>query len=178
VYAAVAARIARRRVSAPRAAGPAGRLRFELLGIGGLARQWLYGAFAVLFMMPAVFGPQQAGPVRKLLRSCPLTAIGVVSSGVYLWHETWIQEVRRWLHMPLFRCSFVLLTLLVVGLSVVTAAVSYVAVEGPCQRFGHRRPAGLVGLVGLSDERHPADVRGVQAETGGRRSAHGWACSS
>jgi peptidoglycan/LPS O-acetylase OafA/YrhL len=107
------------------------------------ARQWLYGAFAFFLLLPAVFGPQDRGAVRALLRSRPMVTIGLVSYGVYLWHEAWILKILAWLHRPLFQVSFVGLTLAVGALTGACALASYALVERPAQRLGrrHRVPA-------------------------------------
>jgi len=110
-----------------------------------LSRQWLYGAFAFFLLLPAVFGPQDRGAIRRTLRSRPMVAIGTVSYGIYLWHETWMLKVLAWLHRPLFTMSFVKLTLAVAALSGASAVLSLVLVERPFQRLGRRpgrMPAG------------------------------------
>jgi peptidoglycan/LPS O-acetylase OafA/YrhL len=104
-----------------------------------MGRQLLYGAFAFFLLVPAVFGPQDKGLIRRGLRSRPAVAVGVISYGIYLWHETWMLKVLDWLHRPLFRTSFLKLTVAVTVLSLVSAAVSYVVVEQPFQRLGRRR---------------------------------------
>jgi peptidoglycan/LPS O-acetylase OafA/YrhL len=104
-----------------------------------LGRQLLYGAFAFFLLVPAVFGPQDRGLIRRLLRSRVAVALGVISYGIYLWHETWMLKVLAWLHRPLFRTSFLKLTLAVAALAIASAAVSYVVVEQPFQRLGRRR---------------------------------------
>jgi peptidoglycan/LPS O-acetylase OafA/YrhL len=104
-----------------------------------MVRQSLYIAFALFLLIPAVFGPQDQSPVRRLLRWRPLVAIGLVSYGIYLWHETFITEVLRWTHQPLFKTSFLTLTLAVLALSLVAAVASYVIIEQPFQRLGRRR---------------------------------------
>ena len=106
-----------------------------------LGRQLLYGAFAFFLLIPAVFGPQDRGLIRRVLRSRPAVASGVVSYGIYLWHETWMLKILDWLHRPLFTTSFLKLTLRVTVLAVGSAALSYVLVEQPFQRLGRRRPA-------------------------------------
>ncbi|HZQ58078.1 MAG TPA: acyltransferase family protein [Acidimicrobiales bacterium] len=104
-----------------------------------LGRQLLYGAFAFFLLIPAVFGPQDHGLIRRVLRSRPAVALGVISYGIYLWHETWMLKVLAWLHRPLFRTSFLKLTAAVAFLAIVSAAVSYIVVEQPFQRLGRRR---------------------------------------
>ena len=74
-----------------------------------------------------------------MLRSRPLVATGIVSYGIYLWHETWMLEVLKWVHRPLFTTSFLTLTLDVAVLSGVTATASYVLIEQPFQRLSRRR---------------------------------------
>jgi peptidoglycan/LPS O-acetylase OafA/YrhL len=104
-----------------------------------MVRQALYVAFALLLLIPAVFGPQDQSPVRRLLRSRPMVAIGLVSYGIYLWHETFITEVLRWIHRPLFTTSFLTLTLAAGALALLTAGASYLLIEQPFQRLGRRR---------------------------------------
>ncbi len=53
-----------------------------------LERQDLYGLFAFLLLLPAVFGPQDRFSIRRLLRSWPMASLGVISYGVFL--GTWI----------------------------------------------------------------------------------------
>ena len=56
----------------------------------GLAQEVLYGLFAFFLLLPAVFGPQHTGTIRWVLRWKPVAALGVVSYGVYLWHQAWV----------------------------------------------------------------------------------------
>jgi peptidoglycan/LPS O-acetylase OafA/YrhL len=110
-----------------------------------LTRQSLYGLFAVLLVAPAVFGPQDQGWIRAGLRSRPAVAIGLISYGIYLWHETWMLEFLKWSHQPLFTMSFLTLTVEVTALSLVAATLSYVLVERPAQSLG--RPRRVLALV-------------------------------
>jgi len=115
----------------------------EHLG-SALAKQWLYGAFGVLLVLPAVFGPQDRGWVRALLRSRPFVAVGMVSYGIYLWHEPWILKVIQWSHRPLFDQSFWWMTGIVAVLTAACAAASWWLVEQPFQRLGRpQRPAAV-----------------------------------
>ncbi|HVA02813.1 MAG TPA: acyltransferase [Acidimicrobiales bacterium] len=96
----------------------------------GMAMELLYGLFAFFLLVPAVFGPQQRGVIRGVLRWKPVAALGVVSYGVYLWHQAWVDEYLRWTG-ALFRVPLPELFGVVVGLAVATAAASYVFVERP-----------------------------------------------
>ncbi len=102
-----------------------------------IARQTLYGLFGLFLVVPAVFGPQDQGFVRWLLRSRPLALLGAISYGIYLWHEAWILMFVRWTGDRLFSFPLWELAPITFVLAVGSAAVSYVLVESPAQRLGH-----------------------------------------
>ncbi len=104
-----------------------------------LARQTLYGLFAFFVVLPAVFGPQERSLVRRSLQVRPIALIGVVSYGVYLWHEAWIDEYIHWSRHPLFHMSFLLMILTVTALAVAAASVSYAFVERPVRLLRSRQ---------------------------------------
>ncbi len=94
-------------------------------------RQSLYGAFAFFLLLPAVFGPQDRSLVRRFLRSWPMASVGVISYGVYLWHQEWVTEVFKWEHLKLFDVSLGRLVLSVLVLSIASSAISYFLLEKP-----------------------------------------------
>jgi len=97
----------------------------------GVAQELLYGLFAFFLLLPAVFGPQRSGTIRWILRCKPVAALGVVSYGVYLWHQAWVDMyVFRWTH-TLFRVPFPELFGVALGLAVASASASYLLVERP-----------------------------------------------
>lgn len=96
-----------------------------------LERQTLYGVFAFFLLVPAVFGPQDRGLVRRLLRSWPVASVGVVSYAVYLWHLNLITEILRWTGTTADPLPFDQLAPAVFGLSVVVASISYFGLERP-----------------------------------------------
>jgi peptidoglycan/LPS O-acetylase OafA/YrhL len=111
-------------------------------GVGlSLVRQALYGAFGFFLVVPAVLGSQDRGLVRAALRWRPLALVGVVSYGVYLWHESWIHMYLVWTHAHLFDIPVLRFTGVVTTLAVAAASLSYVLVERPVLRTG-RRSAG------------------------------------
>ncbi|HTZ08661.1 MAG TPA: acyltransferase [Acidimicrobiales bacterium] len=103
----------------------------------GLEQQLLYGLFAFFLLVPAVFGPQDRGLVRRVLQWRPVAALGIVSYGVYLWHQAWETEFLDWTHriwhIPFGELAFVVLTL-----ATVSAAVSYLVVERPALLLKNR----------------------------------------
>jgi peptidoglycan/LPS O-acetylase OafA/YrhL len=104
-----------------------------------LARQALYGAFAFFLVMPAVFGDQQLGVVRRALTWRPIALVGVASYGVYLWHEGWLHMYLVWSGSHLFDISLPYLTGAVTALALASATLSYRLFERPVLRY--RRPA-------------------------------------
>jgi peptidoglycan/LPS O-acetylase OafA/YrhL len=99
---------------------------------------YLYGLTAFFFLLPGVFGPQDEGLVRRLLRNRVVQAAGVVSYGIYLWHENWIAEFFDWRDVPVFSGHFWPLLASVVVLTVASATVSWMAVERPLLRLKPR----------------------------------------
>jgi len=96
----------------------------------GTEQELLYGFFAFFLLLPAVFGAQDHGLVRGALRWKPVAALGLVSYGVYLWHQAWETEYLRWTrrlyHLPLQELLFAVLSL-----TIVSATISYLVVERP-----------------------------------------------
>jgi peptidoglycan/LPS O-acetylase OafA/YrhL len=135
-----------------------------------IARQTLYGVFAFFLLLPAVFGPQDRGLVRRFLRWWPVASLGVVSYGVYLWHQTLVSELIKyypsWFGMKLFfNVGFWGMFGEIFGASVVVAAASYFLVEKPALRakrfFVWFDAPGRPG-------RSPGPVAGAPAAPGGQ----------
>jgi peptidoglycan/LPS O-acetylase OafA/YrhL len=115
-----------------------------------LARQTWYGLFAFFVVAPAVFGSQERGVIRGLLRTRVLVLVGVVSYGVYLWHEAAITLFLRWTGDRLFTIPLWALAGVVTALAILAATGSYLLVERPILRGGIRlphRPAARPGPV-------------------------------
>jgi peptidoglycan/LPS O-acetylase OafA/YrhL len=103
----------------------------------GLVEELLYGLFAFFLLVPAVFGPQRRGTIRRFLQFPPVVGMGVVSYGVYLWHQAWLNLFVDWTN-ALFRVAFPETFGVVVGLALATATLSYVIVERPLLRLKGR----------------------------------------
>jgi peptidoglycan/LPS O-acetylase OafA/YrhL len=102
-----------------------------------VAEELLWGAFAVLLLLPAV-----AGTPRALIWR-PVAAIGLFSYGVYLWHQLAVHVVVDVTPWESFRIPFGTLLGVVVTVAVALAAVSYLLVERPGIDAGHRFSAGV-----------------------------------
>ncbi len=100
-------------------------------GFSDIARQSLYGLFALFILIPAVFGPQNQGILRKFLGSWPMASIGIVSYAIYLWHQAVIHQIMVVNHSLLFDSAFWPLFLGTVTISTAVATVSYFLLERP-----------------------------------------------
>jgi peptidoglycan/LPS O-acetylase OafA/YrhL len=103
----------------------------------GLLQELLYGLFAFFLLLPAVFGPKRAGIIRKALQCKPVVGLGVVSYGVYLWHQAWVDLFVRWTG-ELFRIPLPEMFGVVSALAVASATASYLLVERPILRLKNR----------------------------------------
>lgn len=104
-----------------------------------LARQTLYGLFGFFVVAPAVFGPQERSVIRRALQWKPIALVGVVSYGVYLWHQAWAHMVMTWAGTNTFQIGFMLLASTVTALAIMSATASYVLVERPVRLAGRKR---------------------------------------
>jgi peptidoglycan/LPS O-acetylase OafA/YrhL len=95
--------------------------------------QSLVGFFIVV---PAVFGNQSQGVIRKALRARPIVYLGLVSYGIYLWHW-WILQVvlGDWLGWPLDKGNWLVVFALGFPLVVFAATISWFCLERPIQRW-------------------------------------------
>jgi peptidoglycan/LPS O-acetylase OafA/YrhL len=104
-----------------------------------MMRQLLYGLVGFFLLLPAVFGPQDRGAIRGLLRSRPFVLAGLISYGIYLWHNLWLEKVQDWTDTAPFTGHFPRVLATVVALTVVVATASYLLVEKPALRRKERR---------------------------------------
>jgi peptidoglycan/LPS O-acetylase OafA/YrhL len=106
---------------------------------GGKAftRELLYSLAAFFLLVPAVFGPQDRGIVRRFLRLRPMVYLGMISYGIYLWHQAFITKVHQWggrADNPLPNGPFLQTLIPALALTIVVASLSWYLVEAPLLR--------------------------------------------
>jgi peptidoglycan/LPS O-acetylase OafA/YrhL len=69
---------------------------FGLNGREYVPRQLVYGVASAAWLLPAMFGDQSAGRLRRVLASRPLVYLGAVSLGFYLWHLALVEQAKAW----------------------------------------------------------------------------------
>jgi peptidoglycan/LPS O-acetylase OafA/YrhL len=101
-----------------------------------LGRHWLYAAVALGVLLPAVFGDPRAGFIRRRVLANPaLLWIGVVSYGVYLWHDTVLEQAVRWGWREAGPHPYVMMLAAGLAGALALAAISFYVLERPLLRL-------------------------------------------
>jgi peptidoglycan/LPS O-acetylase OafA/YrhL/4-amino-4-deoxy-L-arabinose transferase-like glycosyltransferase len=117
----------------------------------GVTKELLYVAVGFLVVLPVALAGATLPRSLRWLASRPMVALGIVSYGIYLWHEGVLDIYRDVFDIGIFTGSFpAALAVTLVG-SLAAAAVSYVVVERPAlalkdrgtRLFAAWRPVGL-----------------------------------
>ena len=109
--------------------------------------------------------------IRGLLQTRVLALIGVVSYGVYLWHEAAIALFLRWTGDPLFTIPLWELASVVTALAIVAATASYVLIErsiADARRIRLPPPLGAPFMVRSAAGPTPALAPVARASTAAR----------
>lgn len=102
----------------------------------------LYVVFAALIVVPAVFARQDRGPVARVFANPLAIWLGLISYGIYIWHEAWQDVYLRITDQPVLNANFLGMMAWTVALTLVSAAVSWYVVERPAIRWGSRPRRG------------------------------------
>ncbi|HKP89749.1 MAG TPA: acyltransferase [Thermoleophilaceae bacterium] len=129
-----------------------GRLGEDVTPREFMLRHELELVVAVGLIVPAIFAFGRAGPVRRVLAWRPLLYLGLVSYGIYLWHEALVRKIATgtsdWMTDTLglgVEARFAVLFGLTLAAATAVASASYYAVERPA--------LSLKRLVGPPPER-------------------------
>ncbi|UDY36470.1 acyltransferase family protein [Dermatobacter hominis] len=100
----------------------------------------LYAFVALFVILPAVFASQDRGPARAVLANRPIVWVGLVSYGIYLWHEAFQDVYLRITDQPPLQASALGMLAFTTVASFAAAAASWYLLERPVMRWGrHRR---------------------------------------
>lgn len=100
----------------------------------------LAGLFGVAMVLPAVFGQDHGGAVRRVLGWSVLVWVGMVSYGVYLWHVTVERLVAE--HHGLDRLGTIGSTAVALAGTLAVAAASWYGLERWAIAWGRRAGRG------------------------------------
>lgn len=108
--------------------------------------QFFWGVSAFFLVAPAVFGRQDRGLLRRFLTHRVVAWLGIVSYGIYLWHEAMIDWYLNLTERVAFASDFLKMTVFMAVATVAFAAASYYLLERPALKlkdrsFGIRRKA-------------------------------------
>jgi len=106
-----------------------------------MSRYFLYGAFGFFLLLPAAFTPARDRPqglIRWFLTCRPMAFLGLISYGIYLWHQWVVDELLRHTSWKLFQITYVPFLIVVVLLTVALSTASYWTVERPGISLGRR----------------------------------------
>jgi peptidoglycan/LPS O-acetylase OafA/YrhL len=99
----------------------------------------VFGFVAFAVVAPLTFGDQRVGWTRRLIDNRPLLYLGLVSYGVFLWHEAVIQQLVKWdLGQIDFIHPYVLWLGVALLLSMAIGTVSYYVLERPAMNLRRR----------------------------------------
>jgi peptidoglycan/LPS O-acetylase OafA/YrhL len=100
--------------------------------------QFFWGVTGFFLVAPAVFGPQDRGVIRRFLTLRVVAWLGLVSYGIYLWHEAMIDWYLRLTEPIAFGSNAGRMTAFMIATTLVVSAISYYALERPVLRLKDR----------------------------------------
>lgn len=99
----------------------------------------LYSFCAALLIAPAVFAAGRGQIARGVLANRTMVWIGLISYGIYLWHEAWQDEWLRLTGEPPLAAGFVGMLVFTTAMSVLSGAASWYLIERQALKLGTRR---------------------------------------
>jgi peptidoglycan/LPS O-acetylase OafA/YrhL len=118
-----------------------------------------FSFIALLFLVPIVLGRQDGGIVRTTVASRPVVWLGLVSYGIYLWHEAWMFKWLEWTGEPALGAAFLPMAAVTLVLTVLCGAASWYLIERPVMGWRNRT---------VDREREPSpELVGAGARDGG-----------
>ncbi len=97
-------------------------------------RFFFNGMAAFFFLLPGIIGRTKTSYINRGLSSLIPMYLGTISYGIYLWHKVWLDYLKGAGPAP-NRPSFWAMLAMVLTLTVITASISYYALERPIMKF-------------------------------------------
>ena len=104
-----------------------------------ILRQTLYALVALALIAPVVLSGSTSSLGLRTLASKPLAWLGLVSYGIYLWHQAVLEWIHQLLDWPALSGNFVVLVVGATIGSTIIAAISHRWVEEPSTQEVRRR---------------------------------------
>jgi peptidoglycan/LPS O-acetylase OafA/YrhL len=102
-------------------------------------QHFAYGFIAIALALPLAVGDQTRGLLRRVLANRVLLYLGLVSYGIFLWHQAVLEQLENWgLGDVGFIHPYLLWPGVALALSTVIATVSYYALERPAMGLRRR----------------------------------------
>ncbi len=101
-------------------------------------RFFFNGMAAFFFLLPGIIGRTRTSYINRGLASTVPMYLGTVSYGIYLWHKIWLDYLKgdgKGVGAAPTHPSFWAMLAMVLTLSVITASISYYALERPIMKF-------------------------------------------
>lgn len=99
----------------------------------------IYVVVAALVVLPAVVGRQNGGLVQAVLANRLAVWLGLVSYGIYIWHEAWLDIYLRWFNEQVLAASIVRMGVFAIAMTMICASLSWYLVEKPVMEWGLKR---------------------------------------
>jgi peptidoglycan/LPS O-acetylase OafA/YrhL len=101
-----------------------------------LLEHTVYGFIAFALITPLTFGDRRRGLTRRALDNRVLLYMGLVSYGIFLWHEAIVQQLVRWNFMDVVVIHpYLTWAVTTIALATLVATVSYYGIERPVMRL-------------------------------------------
>lgn len=99
----------------------------------------MYPAIALFMVLPGFFGPDRKGLFRRIMAHPFVAWFGLISYGIYIWHEAFLTKWFAWTHHHNFNAPFWQVFSVNLVITIPVAALSYYAVERPFLKLKSRR---------------------------------------
>lgn len=102
----------------------------------------VFSFIALAFLAPIVLGRQDGGVMRRVVANRPIVWLGLISYGIYLWHEAWMFKYLEWTDKPALAAPFLPLVAVTLVLTLITGAASWYLIERPVMGWTFRTVSG------------------------------------